>query len=314
MNSKSPTSGTSAPEEPVFSLEDLDRWEWSGTSLAVLGFPVRHSISPAMHNAALRQMAEQDARFGRWRYFKFAVPPEDLSRALPLFYSRGFKGINLTIPHKILALNRVEEVDPAAAATGAINTLKATSSGFCGFNTDSFGLEKGIEAAFGAPVRGAEIILLGAGGAARAAAVLAVQRGAGRLLLGNRTPGKLEPLRQDLLRLEGETQIEIFDLAGPPPNLGSAPILVNATSAGLQPEDAAPVDLSLYPGGTLVYDMIYNPPEPVLVREARARGLRASNGLSMLVYQGVRALEIWTGARVPDDVMRQAAEAALPGS
>ncbi|MEX2381691.1 MAG: shikimate dehydrogenase [Opitutales bacterium] len=310
MNSRSPITETSAPESTVFTLDDLDRWSFDGVSLAVLGFPVKHSISPSMHNAALRKMAETDPRFAQWRYFKFAVPPEDLARALPLFYEKRFRGINLTIPHKILAVDQVAEVDPAAAATGAINTLLWRPEGYRGFNTDGYGLAKGIETAFRVKLKGSELVLLGAGGAARAAAVLAVQEGCRRLFLGNRTLGKLEPLQKDLHRLGGATEIRIFDLASPPTEWQSAPIVVNATSAGLKSDDPAPVDLAAFPAGTLVYDMIYNPAAPSLVRAARVRGLQAANGLSMLVYQGVRALEIWSDATVPEDVMRQAAEAA----
>lgn len=292
------------------TLDDLDRWSFDGVALAVLGFPVDHSISPHMHNAALRKMAEPDERFALWRYFKFAVPPEDLRSALSLFYEKKFRGLNLTIPHKILAVDLVAKVDSAAAATGAINTLLWTPEGYHGFNTDGYGLARGIETSLGVKLTGADLVLLGAGGAARAAAVLAVQEGCRRLYLGNRTPEKLEPLRGDLLRLGGSTEILIFNLASPPVEWERPPIIVNGTSAGLKPTDSAPVDLSGFPAGTLVYDMIYNPAEPALVRAARARGFRAANGLSMLVYQGARALEIWSDAAVPEETMLQAAEAA----
>jgi shikimate dehydrogenase len=311
MNSRSPINATSAPDSTVFTVDDLDQWPWDGTSLAVLGFPVKHSISPAMHNAALQVMASADARFARWRYFKFAVPPEELATALPRFHKAGFFGLNLTIPHKILAVDLVPKIDPPAAATGAVNTLLRRESGYEGFNTDGYGLEQGLLSAFGAKLEGADVVLLGAGGAARAAAVLAVQRRCGRLFLGNRTIDKLQPLQQDLERLGGVTEIATFALDAPPAALAEQPILINATSAGLRPEDEAPVDLARFPAGTLVYDMIYNPAAPALVRAARAQGMRAVNGLSMLVYQGVRALEIWSGAAVPVEEMNKAAHAVL---
>lgn len=311
MNSKSPTSETSAPESTVFTLDDLSDWTFKGVSLAVLGFPVKHSISPPMHNAALRAMARKDPRFAEWRYFKFAVPPERLEEALPLFYEKKFRGLNLTIPHKILAVDLVAKVDPAAAATGAINTLLWTPHGYHGFNTDGYGLAHGIEKEFGVRLQGADLVLLGAGGAARAAAVLAVQEGCRRLFLGNRTPAKLDPLRQVLEQLGTSCEIEVFSLTEPPGDWETPPIIVNATSAGLQPDDAPPIDLSVFPPGTRVYDMIYNPPEPALVRSARTRGLPAANGLSMLVYQGVRALEIWSKSEVPASEMERAAAAAL---
>ncbi len=312
MNSRSLINEISAPESVVFSLEDLEFWPDDLVSLAVLGFPVKHSISPQMHNAALRAMAEKDSRFGEWRYFKFAIPPEDLPEGLKRFHAKKFRGLNLTIPHKILAMDLVARVDPAAAATGAINTLRWTPDGYEGFNTDGYGLEKGIERSLGVGIAGADVVLLGAGGAARAAAVSAIQGGCRSLFLGNRTVEKLEPLRKDLGRLGGSGRIELFPLEEPPEDLGEEPLLINATSAGLQAEDLAPVDLARFPAGTRVYDMIYNPAEPVLVREARARGMGAANGLSMLIYQGVRALEIWSGAEVPAALMESAATKALP--
>lgn len=310
MNLRSPINETFAPEDAVLTLGDLEHWSFDGVALAVLGFPVKHSISPAMHNSALRKMAETDERFANWRYFKFAVPPEDLPRALPLFHEKGFRGLNLTIPHKVLAVDLVAEIEPAAAATGAVNTLLAGPSGYRGFNTDGYGLAKGMEISLGAKLRGADMVLLGAGGAARSAAVLAVQAGCRRLYLGNRTPAKLGPLREALDRLGGSTEVEVFDLAAPPTKWDQAPIVVNATSAGLRADDQPPIDLDAFPGETLVYDMIYNPAEPALVKAAKSRGLRAANGLSMLVYQGVRALEIWSEAVVPGGVMQRAAEAA----
>lgn len=301
----------SAPESSVFTLQDLETWPENLTSLAVLGYPVKHSISPSMHNAALREMADAEPRFRDWRYFKFEVRPEDLREALALFHAKKFLGLNLTIPHKILALELVSQVEPAAAATGAINTLRWKPEGYEGFNTDSYGLEQGIESAFGVGIAGADVVLLGAGGAARAAAVLAVQRKCRRLFLGNRTVEKAENLRRDLERLAGSGQIETFALDEPPAGLSGNPIVINATSAGLRAEDEAAVDLGRFPAGTRVYDMIYNPETPVLVREARARGLEAANGLSMLVYQGVRALEIWSEVAVPVAEMEKAAKSAM---
>ncbi len=311
MSLRQPTSETSAPEERVLTLDALADWSFEGTALAVLGFPIEHSISPAMHNAALRAMAEKDARFASWRYFKFAVPPEELPEALQQFHQRRFRGLNLTIPHKILAVGLAHEIDPSASATGALNTLLWTPGGYRGFNTDGYGLARGIEVALGVDLHGADMVLLGAGGAARSAAVLAVRSGCRQLFLGNRTPEKLTPLREDLRRLGGETEIRTFVLSDPPTDWDRPPVVVNATALGLRADDPPPIDLAPFPEGTCVFDMIYNPAEPALVRTARERGLRAANGLSMLVYQGVRSLEIWSEAPVPEEVMIAAAAAAM---
>lgn len=311
MTLKRSNSDTSVPDDAVFELRDLENWSRADVSLAVLGFPVKHSISPPMHNAALRAMAKADSRFAQWRYFKFAIPPDDLGKALPLLHAKGFLGVNLTIPHKILALALVDEIDPAARATGAVNTLLRTDTGYRGFNTDGYGLEMALKLAFGCELAGANVILLGAGGAARAAAVLCAQRRCRGLLLGNRTASKLAPLQEELAVLNPDMDIGIFSLESPPSSWPENAVLINATSAGLREEDSAPLDVGHLSPSTRVYDMIYNPAEPVLVRDARAAGLAAENGLLMLIYQGVRALEIWSEAQVPAPVMEAAAMRAL---
>lgn len=287
------------------------RWSSNEVDLAVLGFPIGHSISPPMHNAALRKMAESNPRFKNWRYHRFEVHPDQLGEVLPLLHQKRFKGVNLTIPHKIIAVHLISKIDPAAAETGAVNTLLWTPDGYHGFNTDGYGLEKAIEIDLGARIEGADVALLGAGGAARAAAVLCVRRRCRRLFLGNRAPAKLEPLRKDLTALGGDTTIEIFDPATPDIKWPENILLINATSAGLAISDAPPVDIRRFPQSTRVYDMIYNPPDPVLARRAREAGMRAANGLSMLIYQGVRALEIWSETEVPADEMTRAAKQAL---
>src|SRR5690606_17802602 len=109
--------------DPVFTLRDLETWARPGTSLAVLGHPIKHSISPAMHNAALSDLAARDPAYSDWRYFRFDIPPEDLARALELLHAKRFLGINLTVPHKVIAVDQVARIDPAAKPVGAVNTL-----------------------------------------------------------------------------------------------------------------------------------------------------------------------------------------------
>jgi hypothetical protein len=123
--------------DPVLALADLERWSFDGTALAVLGHPISHSLSPAMHNAALAALASSDRRFGRWRYFRFDVPPDDLARALGLLHARGFHGVNLTVPHKILAFPLVASADATAGDAGAVNTLLRAGAGPIPMDTGS---------------------------------------------------------------------------------------------------------------------------------------------------------------------------------
>lgn len=297
----------------TYTLADLETWSRPGVSLAVLGHPIKHSISPAMHNAALAELARGDGRFAAWRYFRFEVPPEELPRALDLLHEKKFQGVNLTVPHKILAFAspRVVAIDPAARPVGAINTLRRRDDGWEGFNTDGHGLSEGLREDLGARLRGAHVVLLGAGGAARGAAVELLQRQVASLWIANRTRENLDGLLTLLAPLAGEIPVHGFDPRTPPETLPADTLVINATSAGLKPADPLPVDLAALPSPRAVYDMIYNPPETPLLASARARGLPRANGLSMLVHQGARALEIWTGGAVPVDAMRQAARAAL---
>jgi shikimate dehydrogenase len=296
---------------PVLTLADLDSWSFAGTALAVLGHPIKHSISPPMHNAALTEMAAHDSRFCGWKYFRFDVPPEDLPRALERLHECGFLGLNLTVPHKILAFERVAQIDPNARPIGAVNTLRRTATGWEGFNTDGFGLATAVRETLGRELGGADVILLGAGGAARGAAVECLQRGCASLAIANRTAVNRNALLAALAPLAGRVALRGFDPAMPPTDLPAGALVINATSAGLKPDDPPPIDLSRLPAPAGVYDMIYNPPLTPLLQQAKDLGLPAANGLSMLVHQGVRALEIWSQAVVPVEVMRSAASAAL---
>lgn len=303
-------STPSAPS-PTLTLADLDSWSFPGTALAVLGHPIKHSISPAMHNAALAAMARADAQFESWKYFRFDVPPADLPRALTLLHAKKFRGLNLTVPHKILAFSLVAVVDPDARPIGAVNTLRWTERGWHGFNTDGHGLASALRADLGRELTGAHVILLGAGGAARGAAVECLQRRCASLWIANRTPENLATLLADLAPLASGTPLRGFAPSAPPADLPAGAIVINATSAGLRPDDPAPIDLAALPRPIGVFDMIYNPPQTPLLRQAAQLGLPTANGLGMLVHQGAKSLEIWSGAKVPVPAMQSAAQAAM---
>ena len=302
-----------APSDSTCSLADLDGWSFPGTALAVLGHPIKHSISPAMHNAALASLAVATPRFSNWRYFRFEVHPDDLPRALDLFHAKNFHGLNLTVPHKVLAVDRVAAIEPIARPIGAINTLLHTPAGWRGHNTDGYGLAAAIRETLGLELTGAHVVLLGAGGAARGAAVECLQRRCASLWIANRTEANLRTLLAHLAPLAADIPLRGFTPAAPPADLPSGTLLINATSAGLRPTDEIPVDLTSLPNVAAVFDMIYNPPQTALLARAAALGLPHANGLAMLVHQGAKALEIWTGvpATTTAPVMATAARAAL---
>ena len=305
--------------DPIHTLADLDTWSFPGTALAVLGHPIKHSVSPPMHNAALAEMARRDARFASWKYFRVDIAPDDLPVALEKLHARNFHGINLTVPHKIIAFDRIAAIDPAALPIGAVNTLRRTPAGWHGYNTDGYGLATAIREDLGLDLAGAHILLLGAGGAARGAAVECLQRGCASLTLVNRTRANLDALLAQLTPLANGIPLNALSHSDVATSVSewSVPadtLVINATSAGLKASDPLPVDLAAFasrarPAG--VYDMIYNPPETPLLAQARALGIPAANGLSMLVHQGARALEIWSDSPVPVDAMRTAVHSAM---
>ena len=297
--------------EFTYTVEDLGKFEFSGTALAVIGHPVRHSVSPAMHNAAIAQLRKKDSRFNDWAYYRFDVPPEEFAAAIPRFFEHNFYGLNLTIPHKVQAMDWIKGFSPDAESMGAVNTLVWNEFGYDGFNTDGYGLKNGLLEDLDFDLSGGTVILLGSGGAARAAAVQCVLEGCEKLYIGNRTVSRLDQLMAVVRAMPGGDCAEAFPLAEPPQELPEEGILINATSLGLKAGDSAPFDVTLLPSGWKVYDMIYNPAATPLLKEALACGLAAANGLSMLVHQGARSLEIWSRMEVDPHPMMTAACHAL---
>ncbi len=297
----------------VLTLSDLRTWSRPGTSLAVLGHPIKHSVSPPMHNAALAAAAARDARFADWCYFRFDVPPADLPEALDLLHAKKFRGVNLTVPHKIIAFDRVASIDPAARPVGAVNTLLWTDRGWHGFNTDGYGLASAVRETLHRDLAGSHVILLGAGGAARGAAVECLQRRCASLWIANRTAENLDELLAILAPLAGDIPCRGFAPSSPPNDLPAGALVINATSAGLRPTDPSPIDLAALPSPAAVYDMIYNPPQTPLLRQAASLGLPHAHGLTMLAHQGAKSLEHWSGIQASDTApaMLTAARAAL---
>ncbi|MGH2744140.1 MAG: shikimate dehydrogenase [Thermoleophilaceae bacterium] len=250
----------------------------------VLGFPVAHSRSPAMMNAAFAELGLD------WRYVRLPVPPErfaETARALP---GSGYRGANVTIPHKLAAHALADERTPAAAAIGAANTLSFEDGRVIADNTDAGGLLD----ALGEDPSGKCVLVLGTGGAGRAAAWALREAGA-EVAVWNRTAERARALATELGVEHSERPGRAVD------------VLVNATALGLHGEDL-PAELELEPAG-VVADLVYGPAPTALCRWAEATGARVVDGLEVLVRQGARSLAGWTGRRAPLDAMRRAARA-----
>ncbi|MFH1968952.1 MAG: shikimate dehydrogenase [Verrucomicrobiota bacterium] len=279
----------------------------STTPYAVLGHPIRHSLSPRMQNASFEELA-MDAV-----YLAFDVPPEKLMQTLPVMAELGFIGINLTVPLKEVAFRGLADIDEAARRLGSVNTVKITAGGLKGFSTDGEGFLRAIREAFDLSVKGLSLFLLGCGGAGRAVAMACAAAGVGRLMLADADGARLAGLEADLRTLGFKTGISSV---GTEPQAWhracrEAELVVHATPMGMHTGEPSILPPDAFHSGQRVYDLIYMFPETVLMCAAREAGARTSNGLGMLMHQGALSFSIWTGREAPVAVMRRALEEAV---
>lgn len=274
--------------------------------VGVFGYPVAENPTGVMQEAAFR------AAGLNWRYLTIEVRPEDLAAAVSGMRAFGMQGVNLTIPHKVAVIPLLDEIAPEARVIGAVNTVRREGSRLIGENTDGKGFLRGVRADAGVDPKGKRVVVLGAGGAARAIATELILAGVSDLLVVNRSRQRGEEMVRDLKSTTGgPIRFEAWNRSYRVPE--EAGVLVNATSIGLHPDvDAIPdVDLSTASPGLLVCDAVFNPAETRFLRAARARGLTCLDGLSMLVYQGVIGFQMWTGVDPDEAVMKQALRDAL---
>jgi shikimate dehydrogenase len=289
---------------------------------AVYGHPVRHSASPAMQNAGMAKLGLN------WRYLAFEVHPDNLRNAIAGAKAMRFIGLNLTVPHKILALEMVDAIEESATLWGAVNTIRFEGKDSAGnwkpladlegspaeirshgFNTDADAITRALKEDLGIDLAGKRVVVLGAGGAGRTAALKIAEQGVAELSLVNRTPARAEEVAREIKQHAPRVAVQM----GYPS--GRIDLLLNATSLGLRNEDVLPFDTKSFSldRATAVYDMIYRPAETALLRAARTAGCRISNGIGMLLYQGAKALELWSGLKAPIEVMRAALEQNVHG-
>jgi shikimate dehydrogenase len=336
---------------------------------AVYGWPVKHSASPAMQNAGIAALGLD------WCYLAYEVHPDNLRSAIEGAQAMNFIGLNLTVPHKLLAVEMVDVIDESAKSYGAVNTIRfegkdqngdwkplgelldrgdkmASSplpspptpikSGQAsekenlrlglvkrerasrsaapnkdaarelrshGFNTDAEAITRALQEDLGLKLSGAKVLLLGAGGAGRTAALKLASENVAELFLVNRTVKKAEAVAEEIRKRQRKVKVAV----GYPKS--KVDLVLNATSLGLRHRDPLPFEkdkFSLNHTGA-VYDMIYRPAETPLLKEARTAGCRTANGLGMLLYQGAKALELWSGRPAPIEVMRKALEEEVYG-
>lgn len=277
---------------------------------AVLGHPIGHTLSPIMHNASLASLG-LDAI-----YLAFDVHPDRLMGVLPAMGEMGFRGVNLTVPLKEVAFRGLTRLDDSARQLGSVNTVQYTPEGLVGHSTDGYGFIAALREAFDASPEGLKAFVLGCGGAGRAVAITCAVAGATEVVLTdldeNRPPRVAAEIAARAPRVRTRTVPPVpasWAMAS-----RAADLVVQCTPIGMKAGDASPLPPAAFRAGQTAFDLVYMYPQTGFMRAAVEGGARAANGLGMLLHQGARSFEIWTGRKADTAAMRAALEGAVYGT
>lgn len=268
--------------------------------VGIIGSPIKHSMSPIMHNAAFKYLKMD------YVYIPFLVDNNMLGNAITGAKSLNIKGLNVTIPHKTEVIKHLDSLDTGAELIGAVNTIKFTDNHAKGYNTDGIGAVNAIEEI--TSVKNKKIIVLGAGGAARAVSFQILLNGADKLVIANRTPENALDLQKNITK-KLDVDVKCVGLGKELENhLLNTDILINTTPIGMYPNvDQEPlVKSEMMHENLIVNDLVYNPLKTRLLGEARKAGAIPLSGIEMLIYQGMESFKIWTGVNPPFDVFKNA--------
>jgi shikimate dehydrogenase len=267
--------------------------------VGLFGYPVHHTFSPAMHNAAFTTLGMD------YVYLPFEVRPNDLNQAVSSLIPLGIAGVNVTIPHKERVIPFLDEISEEAALIGSVNTIRVRDRKLKGFNTDAYGFETALKEEGRMSLASRKIFVMGAGGASRAVCFQSAMSGAKELVIADVLVDRAEALGHAVAEAVPGCTVQVctLDDAEIEEALAGKDLFVNATPVGMKEDDPPVIPVEWLSPTTLVFDVIYNPLETRLLRDARERGLKAVNGIGMLVHQGARAFEIFTGVRPPVDTM-----------
>lgn len=271
---------------------------------AVLGHPIAHSLSPAMHNASIKSL-KMDAV-----YVAFDVAPENLHQVLVSMQKMSFGGVNLTVPLKEVGFRSMDILDYTSKLMGAVNTVKFLDDGkLKGFNTDGPGFLTAIEEAFHAKVTGLKVFILGCGGAGRAVALTCASEGARQILLHDIDAQKKQKLKEETLTHFPNVQVQdISDDSDIESHTLESDLVVQCTPSGMNITDTPILSSKAFRKGQMIYDLVYMYPSTKFMENAAKAGAQTANGLGMLLHQGALSFEIWTGKKPDIEAMRKALE------
>ena len=284
--------------DSTLTFADILRTDFPARSLGVLGDPIAHSLSPAMHNAAIAAGSAQHPELKGLNYYRLHIKPDELAKALNLLKEKGFIGLNLTVPHKIAVLKLVSSLSVEARDAESVNTLTFTPQGWTGDTTDGQGFIEAYQEKSAQKIAGKEVILLGAGGAARAVAVAVLNAQCQSLFITNRDAAKAQALVAALKNPRAQ--------CGELKSVGPKAVIINCTTLGLKPDDESPLAEKFLQSGQFVFDTTYGSQPSKLLQLAQAHGIAHCDGRPMLRWQGAVAFKLWTGITPPAAPMRQA--------
>ena len=270
----------------------------------IMGYPIGHSLSPLMHTLAFRHHGLDAV------YVPFSVAPDDLARAVAGSVALGVAGFNVTIPHKEAIMACLDEVTAEARAIGAVNTVHVHDGRTAGHNTDGAGFLQPLQN-LGAPLSQLPVLVLGAGGAARALAAALLNAGCPRLVIANRTHARSERLAADLQKRFTDAEVRAVPMSDAADAAQQSRLLVNATSLGMHEGDEPLLPSRCFGPEQIVYDIVYRPLNTPFMQDARAAGCTTIGGLDMLLGQGAAAFTIWTGLAFPLEAVGPTLEAHL---
>lgn len=278
--------------------------------LAVLGHPIGHTLSPVMHNASIKALG-LDAEY---EYGKLDVAPDALMERLAQLPAEGYAGVNLTIPLKEVAFRGLHKLDVSAEILGAVNTVEFAGDGPVGHNTDGYGFLRALEETFGKAAEGDAVFVLGCGGAGRAVALMAAIDGAKSVTLADVDAKKVANLAAEISERVPTVQIfQCLEKGEQIETCRAADLVIQASPVGMKKGDPSLLPPDAFRAGQRVFDLIYMYPETALLSTAKSQGAQIANGLGMLLHQGARAFEIWTGIKPDTGAMRAALEQAVYG-